>query len=40
VTKTVVEEHRPGFIGRVLGRETTYAEKEVIVRHEVRKQYR
>lgn len=40
VTKTVVEEHKPCFIGRILGRETTYTKREVVVRHEVRKQYR
>jgi hypothetical protein len=40
VTETVVDEHRPGFFGRPVGRETTYTEREVVVGHETRKHYR
>lgn len=40
VTETVVDENRPGFFGRIIGRETTYTEREVVTGHETRKQYR
>lgn len=40
VTETVIEEHRPGFIGRILGRETTYTEVEQVVGYRTSKHYR
>lgn len=40
VTEVVVDEHRPGFVGRLMGRETTYTEREVVTGHQIRKNYR
>lgn len=40
VTETVVEENRPGFLGRLIGRESTFLEREVVVGHKTRKHYR
>ena len=40
ITETVIEEYRPGFFGRLIGRETTYTETEQVVGYTTRKNYR
>lgn len=39
IIETVIEEERPGFFGRLIGRETTYTETEQVVGYSTRKNY-
>lgn len=40
VTTTVIDEHRPGLIGRLLGQKSTFTERDVVTGYRIKKNYR